>query len=249
MTASCFPIAPFASLASSSSLVRWTLALCTAAAGSAAVAQTVPAHYDSMAERTRACTACHGEEGRATNDGYFPRIAGKPAGYLYNQLVNFREGRRSNATMSYFVEHMSDTYLNEIANHYAALDLPYPAPQPAAMPAEVLARGRTLAHQGDAARGLPACMQCHGERLTGAQPALPGLLGLPRDYLMAQLGAWQSGQRHAHKPDCMATIAQRLSPSDMAAVAAWLAAQPVPADSKPQAQRLANPPIACGSGW
>ena len=47
-----------------------------------------------MAERVRACTACHGKEGRATSDGYYPRIAGKPAGYLYNQLVNFRDGRR-----------------------------------------------------------------------------------------------------------------------------------------------------------
>jgi hypothetical protein len=26
-------------------------------------------------------------------DGYYPRIAGKPAGYLYNQLLNFRDGR------------------------------------------------------------------------------------------------------------------------------------------------------------
>ena len=29
-----------------------------------------------------ACTGCHGAEGRAASDGYYPRIAGKPAGYL-----------------------------------------------------------------------------------------------------------------------------------------------------------------------
>jgi cytochrome c553 len=43
-----------------------------------------------MADRMAACTACHGKEGRATADGYYPRIAGKPEGYLLNQLQSFR---------------------------------------------------------------------------------------------------------------------------------------------------------------
>ena len=51
------------------------------AQGTAPPVRTVP---DTIAERVRTCTACHGKEGRATNQGYFPRIAGKPAGYLYN---------------------------------------------------------------------------------------------------------------------------------------------------------------------
>src|SRR3979490_476352 len=66
------------------------------------------ATLNSIAERTRARTPCHGKEGRATADGYFPRIAGKPQGYLFNQLVNFRDGRRQNAAMIYMVQHMTD---------------------------------------------------------------------------------------------------------------------------------------------
>ena len=66
---------------------------------------------DTMAERVAACVACHGAEGRATTDGFYPRIAGKPEGYLFNQLVNFREGRRDNATMRYLVSNMPDAYL------------------------------------------------------------------------------------------------------------------------------------------
>ena len=65
--------------------------------------------------------------------------------------------------------------------------------------------------------------------MTGRAPFIPGLLGLPRDYLNAQLGAWRSGQRRALPPDCMAQVAQRLTPEDIGAVSAWLAAQPVPA--------------------
>ena len=79
-------------------LVRLTvlgaLACCAATVVAAPPVQphTVP---DTLQQRLLACTACHGKDGRATSQGYFPRIAGKPAGYLYNQLLNFREGRRN----------------------------------------------------------------------------------------------------------------------------------------------------------
>src|SRR5256714_12324510 len=106
----------------------WRLAALLAGLLAATVAAAPVA--DTMAERTRACTACHGKEGRATREGFFPRIAGKPAGYLYNQLVNFRDGRRANPAMVYLVQHLSDTYLKEIAQYYGDLDLPYP-PLPA----------------------------------------------------------------------------------------------------------------------
>src|SRR5688572_10986772 len=88
---------------------------------------------DTMAQRVLACTGCHGKEGRATNAGYFPRIAGKPAGYLYNQLLNFRDGRRNYPLMVYLVEHLTDEYLREIAEHFAALEFPYPPPRPASV--------------------------------------------------------------------------------------------------------------------
>ena len=214
------------------------------AAGGAHAQQRVP---DTMAQRVLACTPCHGKEGRATPDGYFPRIAGKPAGYLYEQLVNFREGRRRNEQMSVLVAHLSDDYLREIAAHFAALDLPYPPPQRSDMPAAVLGRGEALVRRGDAGRDIPACAACHGEGLTGLAPGVPGLLGLPRDYLNAQLGAWRSGRRQALAPDCMAEIAHRLAPEDVSAVAAWLASQPLPADAKPANALPADPPLRCGS--
>ena len=109
----------------------------------AATPATVP---DTIEQRVAACIACHGREGATTNAGYFPRLAGKPAGYLFNQLVSFRDGRRSNSDMAYMVQHMSDAYLREIAEYFAGLDLPYPpiSPLSDAKP-EVLERGRVLA--------------------------------------------------------------------------------------------------------
>lgn len=206
------------------------------------------AFEDTMAQRTQACTACHGEQGRAGPDGYYPRLAGKPAGYLYQQLLHFREGRRHYAPMNALLAPLSDTYLMEMAQHFSQLDIPYPAPATATAPAAVMNRGKQLVLRGDASQKIPACVQCHGEKLTGAAPGVPGLLGLPRDYLIAQLGGWQTGQRQAHAPDCMGDIAQRLSGVDVAAVTHWLAAQPVPLDSRPLASPLPDTLRAqCGS--
>jgi cytochrome c553 len=220
-------------------VIRWTDLIAAGwAAGLVNVTFAAPARIeDSLAQRLAACTTCHGKEGRAAPDGYHPRIAGKPAGYLYNQLRNFQDGRRRYGAMVALVDPLPDAYLREIAGYFAALDLPYPPPTSAASPASpapargdaaALARGRRLALQGDAARQLPACAACHGAALMGQQPATPGLLGLPRDYLVGPLGAWVNGQRQALAPDCMATIAQRLGASDVTAVAAWLASQAVP---------------------
>lgn len=191
-----------------------------------------------------ACTACHGAQGRAGPDGYYPRLAGKPAGYLYNQLLNFRDGRRHYALMTQLVDPLSDAYLMEIARYFSALDLPYPPPTAVPAVPAVLQRGQTLVTVGDATRRLPACASCHGQALTGVAPHVPGLLGLPRDYLNAQLGAWRTGQRRAHAPDCMANIVAQMSNDDINAATHWLAAQPVPSNSKPA---IALPPASAGS--
>ena len=202
---------------------------------------------DSMAQRMVACTACHGAQGRAAPDGYYPRLAGKPAGYLYNQLLNFRDGQRVYRLMTQMVDPLSDAYLLEIAEHFAALEVPYPAPAPSTATPQQRQRGEQLALRGDAARQLPACTACHGAALTGVLPATPSLLGLPRDYLNAQLGAWRTGLRKAHAPDCMADVARRLGPDDIAAVSAWLSAQAVPADARAVQPATTPLPLRCGS--
>jgi cytochrome c553 len=203
---------------------------------------------DPMALRLRPCTTCHGPEGRATATGYWPRIAGKPAGYLYNQLLHFREGRRRNAAMQHLLEPLGDAYLRDIAAWFGALDLPYPPPPARQVPAATLARGERLVREGDAARGVPACNACHGARMTGVLPSMPGLVGLPRDYLVGQLGAWRTGSRHASAPDCMGSVARRLDEADIEAVTLWLAAQPTSADMRPAAALPAPLPLDCGSG-
>lgn len=198
---------------------------------------------DTIAQRTLACTGCHGAQGRAAPDGYYPRLAGKPAGYLYNQLLNFREGRRHYGLMTQLLAPLSNSYLMEIAQYFSSLEVPYPAPLPARQDSALMAQGKQLVMMGDAARQVPACVQCHGAAMTGVAPNVPGLLGLPRDYMNAQLGAWKTGKRRAHAPDCMQAVVSHLSDADINAVSGYLAAQALPANTKPAAS---PPPLAPG---
>jgi len=225
-------------------LERWSVfaALCLLAAAATAA----PKVEDSIAQRAMACTLCHGKEGRASAEGYYPRIAGKPQGYLYRQLLNFRDGRRDYGLMSDLIAPLGDAYLEELAGYFAALELPYPAPQAPTLDAGQLALARRLVQQGDAQRALPACVQCHGQTLSGLQPAIPGLLGLPRDYLNGQLGAWRAGQRRAQAPDCMAQIAKQLRPDEINAISQWLASRPVPADYHAAPAHEHALPLQCG---
>lgn len=194
-----------------------------------------------------ACTPCHGEDGQGTSNDYFPRIAGKPAGYLYNQLYEFHVGQRRYAPMNYLFEFLPPSYLQEIAAYFASLRPPSPPPYvPAASPA-VLARGEEIVMRGDSAREIPPCATCHGRALTGMEPAIPGLIGLRANYISAQLGAWRYGTRTAKAPDCMQLVAARMTEEDVTAVAAWLASRPVPPDTNPALAGTLPMPFACGS--
>jgi cytochrome c553 len=212
-------------------------------------AQSQPAERapDTMAARVLACATCHGAQGEGTSDDYFPRLAGKPAGYLYNQLIAFKDARRRYPPMNYLLEFLPNAYLKEIAEHFASLRPPFPAAAVPVVSNEILARGGELVTHGDPQRGLPACAGCHGPTFTGMEPAIPGLLGLRASYISAQLGAWRYGTRTAAAPDCMQIVAGLLTEDDVKAIAAFLSSRPAPADPASAPRGSFKMPLACGS--
>jgi cytochrome c553 len=226
---------------------RTLVYLLLAAAPCAQAADTAALNPDSMAARLAACTFCHGKQGRAGPDGYYPRLAGKPQAYLYHQLLNFRENRRRYPPMQHLLENLPDAYLYEIAGYFASQQVPYPPPERQNEAPSVLEAGRTLALHGDTRRNLPACIACHGASLGGVAPAIPGLLGLPGDYIVSQLGGWKNSLRHATPPDCMADIANKLTSADIRALSAWLAAQPIAEPYGPEPAGSIKLPVECGS--
>jgi cytochrome c553 len=231
---------------------RWRLLLKTACASivsGAALAQVPPSGSldkapDSIEERVRACVPCHGERGQGVNKVHFPPLAGKPAGYLFHQLVAFRDGRRKYTPMNYLLAYLPDPYLRKMAEYYSGQR---PAVLPPARPIvspEVLKRGEDLAKKGGR---VPPCIACHGPDLTGREPGIPSLAGLPAEYISAQLGAWRYGTRTAVAPDCMQMVASTLDDAEVTAVAAWIGSLPVPASSAPLKASQARLPLTCGS--
>ena len=143
-----------------------------------ACAQSAEHAPDTMEARVMACAPCHGAKGEGTNNEYFPRLAGKPAGYLANQLRAFHTGRRHYPPMNYLLAYLPEDYLRQIAEYFAAQRPPLPTPAVPAVSKDVLERGESIVSHGDAANHIPACSSCHGPHFTGMEPAVPGLLGL-----------------------------------------------------------------------
>jgi cytochrome c553 len=206
-----------------------------------------PSVPDTLQQRIAACTTCHGVDGEGAQHGdLFPRLAGKPVAYLELQLQNFQRGLRKYAPMEYTVRQLSPEYMHEIAEYFSAQQVPYQSSSVPDNSPSVLQRGQQLVMSGDPSRKVPPCQACHGKQLTGTEPSVPGLVGLPYDYISAQLGSWRTGTRASKTPDCMSEIANRLAPADITAIAAWLASQSVPADVHPQAANAITPPLRCG---
>ncbi|RDS86817.1 cytochrome c4 [Dyella psychrodurans] len=224
----------------------WVLPLVCMVVGGLAHADR-PSVPDTLQQRIAACTTCHGAHGEGSpGSGFFPRLAGKPAGYLALQIQNFQRGLRKYAPMEYTVRQLSPEYIREIAEYFAAQQVPYERPPVPDLAPSFLRRGQQLVTTGDPALKVPPCQACHGKALTGTEPSVPGLVGLPYDYISSQLGSWRTGTRASAAPDCMATIANRLTPADITAVAAWLASHDVPADTHPQPAGSITPPLSCG---
>ncbi len=179
----------------------------------------------SLQARLAACTMCHGATGVQGADAFYPRISGKPAQYLYQQLLRFREGRREYLPMKRLLVTLSDEYLYEIAVWFSKQTPEYATVTPPRVSPLILQQGEQLVLHGAAERGIPACVACHGDNLKGMQPGIPGLTGLSNEYITAQMGAWQYGIRHSVEPDCMGDIARKMTSAEVQAVSAWLSSQ------------------------
>lgn len=193
-----------------------------------------PVVPDTMEQRLAACSKCHGEFGFGLADKpSIPRLAEKPAGYLYKQMLSIKAGEGQSRIMEYVMRQLSPEYMKKIALYYAAQEVPNYQHKIPTMTDAKLKRGEQLVKQGDDARGVPACQQCHGSALTGVKPMIPGIINQPYDYMVSQLNLWRQNKRSVESTHCMWVVANRLMATDVQAVAAWLAIQPIPEQREP----------------
>lgn len=174
------------------------------------------------AEGVPPCATCHGAHGEGNAENGFPRLAGLPTPYLRAQLSAFANGQRQNPVMAPIAKMLKPDEAQAVSVYFAGL--PPPATQKSTSP--VAGPGALLAQDGRWAAGIPPCVACHGPHGIGVGAPFPPLAGQPARYTEAQLKAWREGTRPPGPLGLMQRVARRLTPSDVAAVARWFAAQP-----------------------
>jgi len=184
-----------------------------AGAGKATVEQSVAATQ-------HVCASCHGVDGLGVSPT-FPRLAGQQADYIVVQLKAFRDKTRADPHAHTYMWGMaaklSDETIDGLAASYAAMP---PAHPTQGDPAE-MAAGAQIFAQGIADHQVPACSACHGDQAAG-NGQIPRLAGQYRNYIEGQLAAFVT---NARANEMMHDNSKNLTPSEIAQVAAFVAAQ------------------------
>jgi cytochrome c553 len=152
--------------------------------------------------KSQACAACHGVDGNSVA-GTFPNLAGQTWRYIYVQLKDFKEGRRSNPLMTPMAEPLSRQDMIDIANFYAA--------QPA-KPSTFKADEAKI-KLGKAKADETLCSMCHLGGFAG-QNDIPKGAGQQYDYIVQQLRDFKARKR-TNDAGNMTSVSQTLSDSDI----------------------------------
>lgn len=156
------------------------------------------------------CAGCHGEAGRSTITTN-PILAGQTARYLYLQLRDFQEGRRSDPQMSPQVQGMSREELRELADWFAAQK---PLPQAFKADPAKAALGKKKADE-------TLCTMCHLGGFAG-QNEIPRVAGQHYDYVVKQLRDFKA-RRRTNDAGNMTSVAGTLSDADIENLGHYLA--------------------------
>jgi cytochrome c553 len=148
------------------------------------------------------CAPCHGATGNSTSSDY-PILAGQTARYLFLELRDFKEGRRTQAVMQPLAQGLSPQDMTDLAAYFAAQTPTSTTFKPD--PAKV-ARGEAKAKE-------TLCTMCHLGEFKG-QNEVPRVAGQHHDYVVRQLQDFKAGRR-TNDAGTMASVAKTLSDQDM----------------------------------
>ena len=178
---------------------------------------------DSEAGKTKSalCAGCHGVDGNSTN-GIWPKLAGQHASYLQKQIREFKNGTREDPVMRGMVAALTDTDIEDIAAYYESQAI-----KPAGFDKELIEKGEAIYRGGITETSVPACIACHSPSGDGNGPAsFPSLKSQHPEYIVAQMQKFKDGSRSNDPGSMMRNVAVRMLDSEMAAVAAYMAALP-----------------------
>lgn len=169
------------------------------------------------------CVECHGTHGQGTHEARFARLAGQHPAYIVRQVEHFRSGARKNDAMAIGARAVADDDLRDIAAFFAS------QPRVKGNGAPGTPAAVRLVTQGDPARGIPACVSCHGaESLGQSLPGfvVPSLAGQEYQYLINQFGEWRQGWRVDSPDGSMVRIAKALTETEITELSQYFANLP-----------------------
>ena len=194
-------------------------------------APTLPGTASAGATKAAVCAACHGADGNSA-DPQYPKLAGQHEAYVARHLMLFKSGERSNPIMLGFASMLSPQDMRDIGAHFAAqtsragvADDSRIAEGPHAGK-KFYELGETIYRGGDTARGIPACLACHGPDGSGNPgPAYPRIAGQHAAYTAAQLKLYRDGTVYGKGDNAnavMSGVAGALSDEEIQSLASYI---------------------------
>jgi cytochrome c553 len=184
-----------------------------------AATATKPGDATAGQAKAAACGACHGMDGNSS-DAQYPKLAGQSEQYIATELMRFKSGTRQNAIMQGMAATLSPQDMHDVGAYFAKQKR-----LPGVADAKLAGNGGKLYREGDASRGIPACMACHGPDGAG-NPGwrVPNIGGQHADYVQAQLKAWHDGTTWGSDAHAMImpSIAGHLTEQDISAVSSYV---------------------------
>ncbi|MEO6139078.1 MAG: c-type cytochrome [Luteimonas sp.] len=269
-----YGLSAFATLAVAIGAVAWAQTVtplpaqaptASAPLDASAVADLAKAHWGDAkagAVKAGACAACHGLDGNPA-DPQYPRLAGMPERYVAQQLALFKSGQRNTgmaAIMMPMAMPLSAQDMRDLGAYFSQQKAgagigddskiatgPYAGKK-------YFEVGQMLFRGGDPARGVPACMSCHGPTGAGNPgPPYPHVAGQQSAYAVRRLQEYRAGttsETDPHMFNIMATVAKSLTDDEIQSLASYLqglhprADEAAAATSAPSAASAPAAPIA-----
>lgn len=181
--------------------------------------------------KAAACGACHGLDGNSS-DAQYPKLAAQQERYIARQLAMFKTGERENPIMIGFASALAPQDMRDVGAYFASQKvLPGVSDDTVIKTGphqgmKFYAVGERLYRGGDAARGIPACMACHGPTGAGNPgPAYPNLGGQHAKYVSVRLTAFRGGlilgKDDYAKPE-MAAVTKNLTDEEIQALSTYV---------------------------
>jgi cytochrome c553 len=153
-------------------------------------------------EKAQVCVACHGPDGNSQNPDY-PILAGQTWRYIYIELKDFKEGRRSDPQMSPIAATLSQADMIALGNYFAAQK---------PLPIKFQADGAKV-EAGRKTSDAVLCPMCHLGGFVG-QNEIPRVAGQYPKYIKKQLEDFKA-RRRTNDAGNMTSVAATLSEQDI----------------------------------